>query len=68
MRRRKPGRSHRCLLYAPNPHLGCAVHSAGPNTDTCSDFREDSNTASEELWEPQESSYYNGSGGHQRNS
>ncbi len=60
MRRRKPGRSHRCLLYARNPHLICAVHPAGPNTDTCPDFRENPNTASEDLWEPEGASYYNG--------
>jgi hypothetical protein len=50
----------RCLLYARNPHLVCAVHPTGPNTDTCPDFREDPNTASEELWEPEGASYYNG--------
>ena len=50
----------RCLLYARNPHLVCAVHPAGPNADTCPDFREDPNTASEELWEPEGASYYNG--------
>ncbi|MEG4407207.1 hypothetical protein [Microcoleus sp. MON2_D5] len=50
----------RCLLYARNPHLVCAVHPTGPNTNTCIDFREDPNTASEELWEPEGASYYNG--------
>ncbi|MBE9092398.1 hypothetical protein IQ252_00145 [Tychonema sp. LEGE 07203] len=50
----------RCLLYARNPHLVCAVHPAGPNTDTCLDFREDPNAALEELWEPEGASYYNG--------
>ncbi len=50
----------RCILYARDPHLVCAVHPAGPNTDTCPDFREDPNTASEELWEPEGASYYNG--------
>jgi len=60
MRRRKPGRSHRCLLLARNPHLICAVHPTGPNTDTCPDFRENPNTASEDLWEPEGASYYNG--------
>jgi len=50
----------RCLLYARNRHLVCAVHPAGPNTDTGPDFREDPNTASEDLWEPEGASYYNG--------
>ncbi|MEG4280744.1 hypothetical protein QUA62_25225 [Microcoleus sp. MON1_C1] len=50
----------RCLLYAHNLHLVCAVHPAGPNADTCSDFREDPDAASDELWEPEGASYYNG--------
>ena len=50
----------RCLLYARNPHLVCAVHPAGPNTDTCPDFRENPNTEPDELWEPEGASYYNG--------
>ncbi|MEG4521085.1 MULTISPECIES: hypothetical protein [unclassified Microcoleus] len=50
----------RCQLYARNPHLVCAVHPTGPDTDTCIDFRADPNTASEELWEPEGASYYNG--------
>jgi len=50
----------RCLLFARNPHLVCAVHPTGPNDDTCPDFRKDPNTASEELWEPEGASYYNG--------
>ncbi|MEG3883557.1 hypothetical protein QT971_05005 [Microcoleus sp. herbarium19] len=50
----------RCLLFARNPHLVCAVHPAGPNSNTCIDFREDPNATSEELWEPEGASYYNG--------
>ncbi|MEG3959452.1 hypothetical protein [Microcoleus sp. herbarium2] len=50
----------RCFLYARNPHLVCAAHPAGPNTNTCLDFRADSNAAAEELWEPKGASYYNG--------
>ena len=50
----------RCLLYARNPHLVCAVHPAGPNTNTCLDFRADPNAAAEELWELEGASYYNG--------
>jgi len=50
----------RCFLYARNPHLVCAVHRAGPNTDTCPDFRENPNTEPDEFWEPEGASYYNG--------
>ncbi|MEZ2224708.1 MAG: hypothetical protein ACBR50_00320 [Microcoleus sp.] len=50
----------RCLLYGRNPHIICAVHPAGPNGDTCPDFREDPNAEPEELWEPENASYYNG--------
>ncbi|MCC3509504.1 MAG: hypothetical protein JGK29_10425 [Microcoleus sp. PH2017_17_BER_D_A] len=50
----------RCILYARNPHLVCAVHPAGPNADTCLDFRANPNAESEELWEPEGASYYNG--------
>lgn len=50
----------RCLLYAHNPHLVCAVHPAGVETDTCPDFQLDPNTEPEELWEPVGASYYNG--------
>jgi hypothetical protein len=50
----------RCLLYARNPHLVCAVHPAGPNTITCIDFRENPDAEPEELWEPEGASYYNG--------
>ncbi|MEG4213640.1 hypothetical protein [Microcoleus sp. S13_B4] len=60
MRRRKPGRSHRCLLYARNPYLICAVHPTGPNADTCLDFRENPDAEPDELWEPEGASYYNG--------
>jgi len=50
----------RCLLYAHNPHLVCAVHPAGPNADTCPDFRENPDAEPDELWEPEGASYYNG--------
>ncbi|HEY9890712.1 MAG TPA: hypothetical protein V6D37_02660 [Candidatus Sericytochromatia bacterium] len=59
MRRRKPGRSHRCLLYARNPHLVCAVHPTGSDTDTCPDFQENPNAEPDEFWEPEGASYYN---------
>ena len=60
MRRRKPGRSHRCLLLARNPHLNCAVHPTGPTGGTCPDFQENPDAEPEELWEPEGASYYNG--------
>ncbi|MBN3945390.1 MAG: hypothetical protein HWQ38_02400 [Nostoc sp. NMS7] len=40
---------HRCLLNPHNPHIVCAVHPAGPQGDSCLDFREDSNIEPEEL-------------------
>ena len=48
----------RCLLFARNPHLICAVHPTGPNTNTCIDFRENPNAEAEELWEPEGATYY----------
>jgi len=50
----------RCFLYAHNPHLICAVHPTGPNTDTCPDFLENPDAEPDELWEPEGASYYNG--------
>jgi hypothetical protein len=50
----------RCLLYAHNPHLVCAVHPLGVEGDSCLDFREDPNAETEELWEPEGASYYAG--------
>lgn len=50
----------RCLLCLHDPHLVCAVHPAGPQGDSCLDFREDPNAQAEELWEPEGASYYNG--------
>lgn len=49
-----------CLLYSHNPHLVCAVHPAGPEGDTCLDYRLDPNAEVEELWEPEGASYYAG--------
>ncbi|MEJ6485534.1 hypothetical protein N0Y54_30250 [Nostoc punctiforme UO1] len=49
-----------CLLYSHDPHLICVVHPAGPQGDSCLDFREDSNAEAEELWQPEGASYYNG--------
>ena len=48
----------RCSLYAHNPHLVCAVHPSGVETDKCLDFRPDPNIKTEELWSPQGYSWY----------
>ena len=48
----------RCFLYAHNPHLVCAVHPEGVNTDSCIDFRPDTNAEREEQWSPQGYSWY----------
>ncbi|MHC5939004.1 hypothetical protein [Nostoc sp.] len=53
-------RRHRCLFYAHNPYLVCAVHLDGVNGNSCLDFREDPNADPVELWEPEGASYYNG--------
>ena len=45
----------RCLLYAHNPFLVCAVHPSGPKDNSCLDFRLDPNA--EELWEPEGARY-----------
>lgn len=45
---------------ARNPHLICAVHPTGPNTDTCIDFRENPDAEPDDLWQPEGPSYYNG--------
>ncbi|WP_260445905.1 hypothetical protein [Nostoc sp. UCD121] len=50
----------RCLLYSHDPHLVCVVHPAGPQGDSCLDFRLDPNAEAEELWQPEGASYYNG--------
>ncbi|MEG4086374.1 hypothetical protein [Microcoleus sp. POL10_C6] len=43
---------------ARKPHLVCAVHPTGPNTNTWIDFRESLDAEREELWEPEGASYY----------
>ncbi len=48
----------RCLLYAHNPHLVCAVHPKGVNSDNCIDFRPDPNIKEEEQWSPEGYSWY----------
>ncbi|WP_416667832.1 hypothetical protein [Egbenema bharatensis] len=50
----------RCLLYAHNSHLICAVHPTGVDEDECPDFRINPDAAPEEVWEPIGASYYNG--------
>ena len=48
----------RCSLYAHNPHLVCAVHPDGVETNKCLDFRLDPNVKTEEQWSPQGYSWY----------
>ncbi len=43
----------RCTLYAHNPHLVCAVHPDGVETDKCSDFRPHPNAEVQKQWSPQ---------------
>jgi hypothetical protein len=50
----------RCLLYARNPYLICAVHPMGVETETCPDFDPAPDAKPEELWQPVGASYYNG--------
>ena len=50
----------RCLLYAHNPYIVCAVHPFGVENDTCLDFTPDPNAKPLELEEPERASYYNG--------
>jgi len=46
-------------LRPHNPHLVCAIHPEGVETDSCLDFRQDPKIE-EELWEPEGVSYCNG--------
>ena len=50
----------RCLFYSHNPHIICSVHPSGVIGDNCIDFREDPNGETEELWQPDGATYYNG--------
>jgi predicted RNA-binding Zn-ribbon protein involved in translation (DUF1610 family) len=50
----------RCILYARNPHLVCAVHPDGVETNSCIDFRPNSNIEEEEQWSVEGYSYYDG--------
>ena len=50
----------RCTLYAHNPHLVCAVHPSGVETDKCLDFRPHPNAEVQKQWSPQGYSWYGG--------
>ncbi|MGK7897398.1 MAG: hypothetical protein AB4372_28205 [Xenococcus sp. (in: cyanobacteria)] len=50
----------RCSLYAHNPHLICAVHPNGVESDNCLDFRLDPNFQKEEQWAPEGYCWYGG--------
>jgi hypothetical protein len=49
----------RCLLYAHDPHLVCAEHPNGVDSD-CLDFRVNPKFQEEELWSPDGYYWYNG--------
>lgn len=46
-----------CQFYSRNPHLVCAVHPMGVDSDTCKDFEADPYAEAEELWQPQGARY-----------
>lgn len=50
----------RCQLYARNPHLVCAVHPMGVESNQCPDYAPDLTLEPEDLWEPVGAAYYNG--------
>ena len=50
----------RCSFNAHNPHIVCAVHPNGVESEKCLDFRQDSNAKVEEQWCPQGYSWYGG--------
>jgi hypothetical protein len=54
----RAGFAHRCSLYAHNPHLVCAVHPDGVNSDRCLDFRPDPNIKENKQWSPEGYSWY----------
>lgn len=48
----------RCSLYARNPHLICAVHPDGIDTEFCLDFRPNPNIKEDKQWSPFGYSWY----------
>jgi hypothetical protein len=48
----------RCLLYSHDPHLICAVHPDGIDTESCLDFRPDPNIEEQQQWSPFGYSWY----------
>jgi hypothetical protein len=58
--RRQLPECDRCLFYAHDPHLVCTNHPSGVGGDACLEFQCDPTAESEELWEPERASYYNG--------
>lgn len=51
----------RCWFYSRNPYIICAIHPYGIEENSCSDFEPNPELEkSDELWEPQGASYYNG--------
>ncbi len=54
----RAGFAHRCSLYCHDPHLICAVHPDGINTESCLDFRLDPNIKEQQQWNPEGYSWY----------
>ena len=50
----------RCLLYARNPLIVCAVHPEGVDTEKCLDFRLNPEVEELEPWSPEGYSFYDG--------
>lgn len=48
----------RCQFYANNPHLVCAIHPGGVETDTCLDYRLNVDYIFNEQWCPDGYVYY----------
>lgn len=49
-----------CSFNAHNPHIVCAVHPNGVESEKSMDFRQDSNAKKEEQWSPQGYSWFDG--------
>lgn len=48
-----------CQFYAHNPHILCAVHPKGLETNKCEDYFGNSNLEKEEQWSPKGYFFYN---------
>lgn len=50
----------RCQRYSKNPHLVCAIHPIGPDSDSCLDFAPNAGAITQEIPEPVGASFYSG--------